>query len=82
MRRFKNMEILDYAQVWTPAMMDYTYIVYIFKLLFGSFRRSRTMEWDDFIQLSVDFLFSFDQFDRVLITQEKAFRQPEITCQP
>lgn len=54
------MKILDYAQVWTPAMMDYTYIVYIFKLLFGSFRRSGTAEWNDFIQLSVDSMFGFN----------------------
>lgn len=84
MRRFRNMKILDYAQVWTPAkiVLQRYFTRLSLKEFFGSFHGSGTTEWNDFIQLSVDFLFSFDQFDRVLIAQEKSFRQPEITCQP
>ena len=53
-----------------------------FKEFFGSLDGNRTAERNDIVQLDMDFLFGFDQFDRVLIAQEKAFRQPEITCQP
>ena len=71
---FEIICLVNYAQVKKTM-----FALLSFKEFFGSLDGNRTAERNDIVQLSVDFLFGFDQFDRVLIAQKKAFRQPEIT---